>query len=92
MDFDICCYNESHVQPLIFSNTLEFERHLKSMHICFQCSFYTMMETDMSLHISKVHAEQTKCFVCKSTARYLELHLKQRHFECIACQQWLLDR
>ena len=65
MDFDICCYNESHVQLLIFSNTLKQERHLKSMHKCFQCSFYTMMEIDMSLHINKVHAEQTKCFVCR---------------------------
>ena len=65
VDFDICCYNENHLQPLTFSNTLELERHLKNMHKCFQYSFYTMMGINMSLHISKEHAEQIKCFVCK---------------------------
>ena len=74
--YKICCYNEGHIEPLMFSSTLELEKHLKNIHKCFQCSFYTMMEADMSLHISKVHTEQTKCFVCKSTTKDLQIHLK----------------
>ena len=52
--YKICCYNEGHKEPLIFSNTIELEKHLKNIHKCFLCPFYTMMDADMNLHISKV--------------------------------------